>query len=776
MKQLLSIIFISLCIFVQAKSEVETHTFHFSESDYSIKTVAGDSLSVTSIAVPASYPSIDNPEIPIIGKSVALTNGETVRDFSVTVSKRLVRSGVDLRNAQNPIPTSFTPDQIVQSGSGYAAKIYPDSNCELSMCYEFGGVNIASFLISPFVFDAGARNLYFVDSIRVDMDVESKGLRKAPSRIRPDQIEIVQSVIDNPEIYETMPMMLDETPSGETYEYLIITNEALKPAFQPLADWKRKKGVRSKIITVEEIDQSYTGETQQIRIKTCLKDYYENHFSMFVLLGGDVDIVPAQMCYVKTNVEGVINDTLRVISDFMPADVYYSCMVGNVNWDTNGNGKPGEYGFDAVNVNPHLYVSRAPVRTLSETKIFVDRTIEYEQSPKYAKNFLQAGTMLSMTFKGETLADLLFNEVINGKIIMGSDKFFDSYTFNGAAFTTSSFSSVLKSGYTNVELICHGEKTYWQNYNISKPLFDTTAASTLNNPWHTIITTMACYTNAFDGTGDVKSPDPCLSEALIRNSKSGVIGYLGSSRFGWYSSELNNSMAYETDFYYRLLDPSSKPENKHFGALVNFIKHTMLAQTNTPIYRWLHFAINAMGDPEMPLFNAYPKMFDSATAEYGLDGILVVKTGSDKARVCVSSVTGEDYYAIGDGKDVTFNTGEGDFDVWITQQNYIPKHIEISKPDIEKANSRSISETKIMSVSPNPATDQVDVEFTRSNPNSRLELSLTNISTSQSRNIDVSKSGTCATVDVSTLQNGVYIVNLIENGVVIPGSERLIKQ
>lgn len=765
MKQILMVICISLCIFGQAKSEVETHTFQFSESDYSIKTVSGDSLSVTSVSIPASYPTVDNPEIPIIGKSVALTNGETVRDFSVTVSKRLIRSGVDLRNAQNPIPTSFTPDQIVQSGSGYAAKIYPDSNCELSMCYEFGGVNIASFLISPFVFDAGARNLYFVDSIRVDMDVESKGLRKAPSRIRPDQIEIVQSIIDNPEIYETMPMMLDETPSGETYEYLIITNEALKPAFQPLADWKRKKGVRSKIITVEEIDQSYIGETQQIRIKTCLKDYYENHFSMFVLLGGDVNVVPAQMCYVNS---------FEKIRDFMPADVYYSCMVGNVNWDTNGDGKPGEYGFDAVNVNPHLYVSRAPVRTLSETKIFVDRTIEYEQSPKYAKNFLQTGTKLDPRIPGETFADLLFDEVINGKIIMGSDKFFDTYTFTGEDFTSQSFLNTLKSGYTNIEVICHGGNTLWSNG--SKVFFDTNAAASMNNKWHSLITTVACHTNAFDDDTSGKE-DPCLSEALIRNKNSGVIGYIGSSREGWtLAGTLDYSMAYETDFYYRLLDPSSKPENKHFGALVNFIKHTMLAQTNTPIYRWLHFAINAMGDPEMPLFNAYPKMFDSATAEYGLDGILVVKTGSDKARVCVSSVTGEDYYAIGDGNEVTFNTGEGDFDIWITQQNYIPKHIEISKPDIEKANSRSISETKIMSVSPNPATDQVDVEFTRSNPNSRLELSLTNISTSQSRNIDVSKSGTCATVDVSTLQSGVYIVNLIENGVVIPGSERLIKQ
>ena len=42
-------------------------------------------------------------------------------------------------------------------------------------------------------------------------------------------------------------------------DYLIITNEALKPAFQKLADWKTAKGVPAIIKTTEEIMNEYPG-------------------------------------------------------------------------------------------------------------------------------------------------------------------------------------------------------------------------------------------------------------------------------------------------------------------------------------------------------------------------------------------------------------------------------------------------------------------------------------------------------------------------------------
>jgi hypothetical protein len=40
-------------------------------------------------------------------------------------------------------------------------------------------------------------------------------------------------------------------------DYIIITNNELKPVFQQLADWKTKKGTPAIIKTVEEIEPNY---------------------------------------------------------------------------------------------------------------------------------------------------------------------------------------------------------------------------------------------------------------------------------------------------------------------------------------------------------------------------------------------------------------------------------------------------------------------------------------------------------------------------------------
>mgnify|MGYP000449506749 CR=1 FL=1 len=56
-------------------------------------------------------------------------------------------------------------------------------------------------------------------------------------------------------------------------KYLVITNEELKPAFQRLANWKTTKGVKSKVLTVEEISQRYSDPIMPMRIKRAIMEY-----------------------------------------------------------------------------------------------------------------------------------------------------------------------------------------------------------------------------------------------------------------------------------------------------------------------------------------------------------------------------------------------------------------------------------------------------------------------------------------------------------------------
>ncbi len=426
-KHVLLLVFI--CVICQVKANTTSHTFRFNESDFRITSSVSDSLNIVSLSEPAMYSGSSEPGIPIVGRSIILTDNGTVKNYSVTFGKRLIRSGVDLANAEEPIPTSMIGINSRAINRGYVAKIYPDSNCVLTKCLQIGGVELANFLVTPFVFDAEERNLYFIDSLQLDIELEASRMRSTATVLYPSQIELLQDIAENPEVLEQIPSMTSGTEITEWLDYLIITNNALKSSFQPLADWKRKKGLSTRIITVEEINQNYSGATQQIRIKACIKDLRERNGLQFVLLGGDDNIIPPQYCVVDSV---LYNYNYNYFNDSIPTDVYYACSGGELDWDTNHDGLTGDMSNDDADINPDLYVTRAPVRTAEHVNTFVNRTINYEQTPQYRRELFQGGTGIGHStygyIFGESLADSLFNDIINGKIIMGAWKFFDTYT------------------------------------------------------------------------------------------------------------------------------------------------------------------------------------------------------------------------------------------------------------------------------------------------------------------------------------------------------------
>lgn len=772
MKKFIFGILLMISLIGSSNAETVSHVFKFNEHDFEIKHGRNDSVYISSIASVAIYPDITNPAIPILGRNLAFDSNESITGFTYNYSKRLLCENIHLMNAPQPIPTNIGADKILNLPTGYQNKIYPDSNCMMRKGYQLGGINVVSFLICPFIYDATSNKLYFIDSLSIQVRTQNNGLRKAPAKINTDQIEMLYSVIENKEVISRIPMnFLTEYPD-EYYEYIIITSNSFKDSFNPLSEWKRKKGVPSKIISIEDINQSYTGRTQQIKIKSCIKDYFENHGTKFVLLGGDIDIIPAQYCYVSTH--GYDAD--------IPADVYYSALA-DLDWDVEKQQFVGDPQIKKVDIVPSIYVTRAPVRTNVDVETFVNRTIEYEKTPKTTKTLFQAGSTMGPNVTGKALADLLYNNVFVGKIVIGNQQLFDTYTDNGKQLSLINFRDELAKGYQFTEIICHGNETQW-SISGSKPFFNDSYASILNNVGHTMLTTTACLTNAFDQDETGEKANPCLSEALFRNPQSGIIGYLGSSRYGWYNGaepDLSCSMAYEKDFYERLFDRQNLlPYEKNFGALVCFIKHTHLGLMNNElIYNWLHYSINAIGDPETPIFNTTPLQNSTATATVNLNGELIIDTGVDDARVCVSSANDDTFYEIGFGRNLTFQPGTGSFDIWITKQNMIPKHFYKSISDrwtiIDQDSIPEMTlNSQIVSISPNPATDIVTIKYFANAID--VKISLININTGQSFIFDPTENKFEMTIDVSNLTNGIYSVNLIENGSIITGNDKLIKK
>lgn len=98
MKRHIFIAIVAMCAFSFVKANVITHTFRFSESDFEIFATESDSLTIISTKETALYSNPTDPWIPTLGKNIALSANESVKNVTYTLSKRLIRSGVDLKN------------------------------------------------------------------------------------------------------------------------------------------------------------------------------------------------------------------------------------------------------------------------------------------------------------------------------------------------------------------------------------------------------------------------------------------------------------------------------------------------------------------------------------------------------------------------------------------------------------------------------------------------------------------------------------------------------
>lgn len=204
-------------------------------------------------------------------------------------------------------------------------------------------------------------------------------------------------------------MMLKSTSAIEELvpDYIIITNNALKPTFQILAGWKTKKGVPTIIKTVEEIEPNYPGSDLPEKIRNYLKEAYSKWGAdLFILLGGDVNIVPARM---------KPNKVISTYTDFYlmkPTDLYYTTIGGT--WNANNNNIYGEENFDNIDYGRDFYLGRAPVENIQEANIFVNKIITYEKAYNVSNLNYYNNILIANGFHSKNECGVLYSEEKSG--------------------------------------------------------------------------------------------------------------------------------------------------------------------------------------------------------------------------------------------------------------------------------------------------------------------------------------------------------------------------
>jgi len=176
---------------------------------------------------------------------------------------------------------------------------------------------------------------------------------------------------------------------NDEYDLIIITSEDFSNAVQPLVDHKNNVNVKTFLKTTEEIYNEYSGKDQAEQIKYFIKDAIEKYGSSYILLAGDMKIVPMRKC-ANTVITGIIN-WYEILSDLYYADIY-DADGDFSSWDTNGNEKYCECYYDYssalidseiidnVDLYPDIGVGRLPCNTIKELNTIIDKIINYETS------------------------------------------------------------------------------------------------------------------------------------------------------------------------------------------------------------------------------------------------------------------------------------------------------------------------------------------------------------------------------------------------------------
>jgi hypothetical protein len=659
---------------------------------------------------------------------VALEPGSRVVSVRVTALDRLEVPGrYDIVPAAEPRPFSAgAPGRYVPSGDSVylMSESYPSSHGWYVGEGAMDGVPVADIMLCPVRFNPSEGALVLATELEIEMEyVPGDGLTDGPRAPDPLMLAgLVSSSASRVSRYKKKLSDIRYAPLVETeVEYIIIADSSLAASFQPLVDWRMRKGVPAAIVTLDEIDASYPGADVQERIRNCIADYKSAYGTRWVLLGGDTEFIPERRLYVP------LSDKTSI-----PSDLYYSDLDGT--WNDDADLRWGEVPADGVDMYADVYVGRAPVSTPQEAAIFVGKVLTYEGV---------------YGCPGYHLKDMLFlAEILWGDLGNPSDP---DYTDGGdakdmieAAYVPGDFTvlrlyeslynltqaatvDALNQGKGMVNVNCHGAVNGVSLGDEGLPASD--VLSLTNGPAYGIMYATSCMVGAYEQS--------CIGEAWVKSPAGGGF-FVGNSRYGWGvpgSPGLGPSDHYDQSFFESIFMTGLK----NLGKVHSYAKHEYVAESRyDSYYRYVMYGLNLFGDPETPVWTDQPAElvvgFPAAVPMGQPELPVTVTSGGSPAvgtRVCLYKPG--DVYLVGDTDALGAMTffiepaDTGTIYVTVTGGNYLPY---LGTSDVESADTgipAGHGETPFsLTVEPNPFRSRVVFAVT-SQPGSEIGIEVFDI-------------------------------------------------
>jgi hypothetical protein len=537
------------------------------------------------------------PLMPYYPASILLPQGADVKDIKVKTSAPVMQTGYEIPWGQPPCTFSDTPVKVGKNEEIYNSdNVYPSKLYDIVSIESFRGFQILYIHLYPLQYMPKSGTVKFYESMTVDVKF-GKGLKNKLYRGLTGDTAAVSDIVDNPEMTGTY----EEGPGPlATEEYIIITNSTLASTFQTLATYKAGYVNGATVYDVSWIYANYTGVDNAEEIRNFIIDKYTNNGTKYVLLGGDVAVVPYRGFYIYSG---------GYVDYDMAADMYYGHLDGN--WNTDGDSywaEPGEEDWLA-----EVAVGRAPVENTTEATAFVNKVMTYEQAVKPERVTLHQSRVLSGNSPDARCLAWNCDDWVPGS-------YYCDYVFEeDLTVTKTVWRNAWAAGTAAVAHIGHGSATsYYINYELGGLVtWYTSDCPTLTNTFYPWTTSVACISGQF-------TSNDCLAEAYVK-ADCGAIAAIYNDNYGWFSTL--DACRYSGEYCEMEFRACWSDGYEKIGEMLNQARSYMASSAaSNSTYRWCYYERNIMGDPESPSLTQRGEVEPTVTITYPSEGQTVSGT------------------------------------------------------------------------------------------------------------------------------------------------------
>lgn len=548
------------------------------------------------------------PRLPAKGAYILLPQGEKVKGIVVTHGDKVdlgsrfniepVGESVPISDIDNaPLPV---PNKVIYSSKD----MFPGKLFTKVGTYSFRGYEILVLKLHPVQYVPASGELFYYTDLTVTVETEKASDNSLFRGLVKDKEEVMKKV-DNPEVADTYSSESGGSPLSIQYKLVIITTDALKDYYIPLADEHNATGNLTFIKTVEDItnnpDYWVTGEwgdanpdnpfidtpvtanlshfnDTQAKIRNFIREAYTNWGIEYVLLGGDNDTISTRGLIVRAH----------YFIENIPSDLYFACLDGSLNSNFNeywGEYNDGENGGD-IDLSAEVYVGRACTDDATEVQNFVDKTIAYmntDRTDSYLKKVLMVGEYLGWGFGGMYMNELIIGSTKHGYTTVGFSPL--KYRIH-KLYGLWSKVNLIRQINNNVHIINHLGHSYYK-YNMK---LNNSDVDNLTNDKYCFIYSQGCMAGGFDR-------NDCIAEYFTVKTTHGAFAGVWNTREGLGTGGGTDgpSQRYHREFWDAVFNESIKVISK----ANQDSREDNLWRIDEPSMRFVYYELTLFGDPSV---------------------------------------------------------------------------------------------------------------------------------------------------------------------------------